>query len=106
MDWNLTSAIIKTSWLTALFCFLMSGGLMYFYYKGWKYKITIVRACAWAFYGFCFIGTQFGADWFIVNQRAFFRIATNTILGAELFALYTAYLFLKPIIEASANNGK
>lgn len=109
MQIDFTAAIIHPSWFTALLCLMMAGGIGYFYYMGWRSWSGIFRIVAWLLFGLCFIGTQFaqplGVDWFISNQRTFFRMATNLVIAGELWGLIQGYLLLKPIIEAS-NNGK
>lgn len=106
MDLGLTQSVINTSFLTAILCFIVSGGIGYFYWKGFKHPSSIVRAAAWFLYAFCYLGTQFGPDWFIANQRAVFRLTINIILGGELYGLYYAYQFMRPIISANDANKK
>ncbi len=97
---DLTTAVINTSWLTAILCFIIAAFNFYFSYLSVGKVPTLAVGVSWLLFGLCFILTQFGGDWFVLNQRAYFRIATNIVLGGQLYAMYQMYKAMIPLITS------
>ena len=100
---DFTTAVINTSWLTAFLCFVISYWNIYFAWRNWGRAPSLAAGAAWMLFGVCFLLTQFGGLWFTVNQRAWFRIATNLVLGSQIYSLYSMYRVIRPFIGAKRN---
>jgi hypothetical protein len=79
--------VANTTALTSFLCFGLAFAM-------WKYgkglignKIVIAQSSSWIFLGILYILSQFGGDWFLSYQRAWFRFAITAIIGVRFFSL-------------------
>lgn len=98
---DINQLVVNTSWITALGCFAVAYMNIRLYLDGWQRKAAMLNVIAWLFWGGCYLATQFGPEWFLQTQRAFFRLATAMVTGATLYKLYVWNQFLGPIIKAN-----
>lgn len=100
----MTDLVTSTSWAAAILCFIVAASNAYFWRLGWLSKASAAQMTAWVYWGVCYIATQYGPDWFIDNQRAFFRLASAAVAMACLYYLYELYPILDPIIKANGRS--
>ena len=79
--------VANTTALTSFLCFGLAIAL-------WRYgkeligkRLVIIQSLSWTFLGVLYILSQFGGDWFLSYQRAWFRFAITIIIGVRFFSL-------------------
>lgn len=75
--------LVNTSFLIGIICFILA-----YQHASMPFKSSRIEAGAWLFFGACYFLTQFGGDWFIQNQRIYFRLAVTGIAASRLIAIY------------------
>lgn len=84
--------VVSTSFVPAFLCFVAAWVNLRMYRFYYFRHTHYFKAAAWTLFGACYVLTQFGGEWFLANQRAWFRLTGILVMAAEIFPAFTKFI--------------